>query len=337
MNKISITKNRTVTILLIISSILFSAKLMMSQSTKQWYKGQTHAHSNKSDGDSFPRQVVRWYFEHEYNFLVLTDHYTVTDITYLNPYKEQNFILIPGEEVTDTFEKKALHVNAINLKTTVAAKHGSSVVETLQNDIDSIIAAGATTQLNHPNWLWSITADEIIKLKNVKLMEIYNVNRDSNNFSAGGFPGMEEVWDRVLSAGICIYGVATDDTHDYEGEYRIEKAYPGKGWVMVRASELTIEAICDALNKGDFYASTGILLNDLSITSKDYKLEIQQLGNEKYTTQFIGKNGEILKTEFGLTPSYTFKNTEMYVRARVTSTNGVIALTQPVFLKEKSN
>ena len=45
-----------------------------------WYKGNTHTHTLNSDGDSTPEDVVRWYREHEYNFLVLTDHNFLTNV-----------------------------------------------------------------------------------------------------------------------------------------------------------------------------------------------------------------------------------------------------------------
>ena len=44
----------------------------------RWYKGNTHTHTLNSDGDSTPDDVVRWYREHGYQFLVLTDHNFLT-------------------------------------------------------------------------------------------------------------------------------------------------------------------------------------------------------------------------------------------------------------------
>ena len=44
----------------------------------RWFKGNTHTHTVNSDGDSTPDEVVRWYREHGYNFLVLSDHNYLT-------------------------------------------------------------------------------------------------------------------------------------------------------------------------------------------------------------------------------------------------------------------
>jgi len=39
-----------------------------------WWKGNTHTHTLWSDGDAAPELVVRWYRDHGYDFLALTEH-----------------------------------------------------------------------------------------------------------------------------------------------------------------------------------------------------------------------------------------------------------------------
>ena len=65
----------------------------------RWFKGTTHTHTLNSDGDSTPDEVVRWYREHGYQFLVLTDHNFLTSIDALNALHgaDQKFLLIRGE------------------------------------------------------------------------------------------------------------------------------------------------------------------------------------------------------------------------------------------------
>ena len=46
-----------------------------------WFKGNLHTHTLNSDGDSTPDDVVRWYREHGYNFVMLTDHNYLTSVT----------------------------------------------------------------------------------------------------------------------------------------------------------------------------------------------------------------------------------------------------------------
>lgn len=299
-----------------------------------WYKGNTHAHTNRSDGDASPRRAVRWYRDHKYNFLVISDHDTRTDPRPLDRDSKDSFILIPGEEVTDSFQARRVHVNGINLSRIVVPQHGSSVTDTLQRDIDAIRQAGGLPQINHPNWRWSFTDAEMAPLQNVALLEVCNVNRDCNNAGAGGRPGTEAIWDRLLSRGKMFYGIASDDTHSYGGEWTPDKASPGKGWVMVRAARLTAPAITAALERGDFYATTGVVLTDVRITPQEYEVTIEPEGDFTYTTQFIGKDGATLKEEFGPGPRYIIRGDESYVRARVIASSGEFAWTQPVFVQK---
>src|SRR5215213_6168088 len=83
----------------------------------RWLKGNTHTHTVNSDGDSTPDEVVRWYREHGYNFLVLTDHNYLTSVDGLNAVHgaDEKFLVVRGEEVTSTASSKAVHVNGLNV------------------------------------------------------------------------------------------------------------------------------------------------------------------------------------------------------------------------------
>src|SRR5687768_15195483 len=97
----------------------------------RWFKGNTHAHTLESDGDSTPEEVTRWYKDHGYHFLVLTDHNVLTTVDGLNAKfaAPGHFIVIKGEEVTSAFEGKAIHVNGLDTKQTIGRQEGASVQE----------------------------------------------------------------------------------------------------------------------------------------------------------------------------------------------------------------
>ena len=194
-----------------------------------WFKGNTHCHTTHSDGDASPEKVAQWYKDHGYHFLVITDHDVLTDIKPLDTDKTDDFLLISGEEISDNYKGTPIHLTALNIKDRIEPQHGNSKVETLQNNIDAIIRAGGIATLNHPNWRWAFTDVEMSLLENVKLFELYNFSYNCNNFGAGGHPGMEEIWDRMLSRGVLMYGIATDDAHDYTGEFSAKRSNPGTG------------------------------------------------------------------------------------------------------------
>jgi hypothetical protein len=298
----------------------------------RWYKGNLHTHTLNSDGDSTPHEVATWYREHEYQFLVLSDHNYLTDVAGLNAIHAANekFLLIPGEEVTDSFDKKPIHINAYNPERQMNPQHGVGVAATIQKDVDAIRAARALPSVNHPNFHWAISAQDLLKIKGLGLFEIYNGHPLVNNVGGGGFQSLDEFWDVLLTAGQRLHGIAVDDAHHFK---TIGKDFsnPGRGWIQVRAEALTAAAIIEAIEKGDFYASSGVNLSDVHATRDEYRIEIQPRQTEKFTTYFIGESGRVLAKSFDVAPAYRFAGSEKYVRARVESSFGSFAWTQPIF------
>ena len=130
---------------------------------KRWYKGNTHTHTINSDGDSTPDEVVRWYRSHGYQFLVLTDHNHLTSVAGLNALHgaDEKFLVIKGEEVTDRFGTKPLHINGLDVSAQVAPQGGTSVADVLQRNVDAIRKADGVPHINHPNFQWAATADDL--------------------------------------------------------------------------------------------------------------------------------------------------------------------------------
>jgi hypothetical protein len=299
----------------------------------RWYKGNTHTHTLNSDGDSTPDEVTTWYRAHGYQFLVLSDHNVLTNVDGLNAVHgaSDQFLVIKGEEVTDRFGDKPIHVNGLDVSSLVEPQHGSSVLDVVQRTVDAIRKADGIPHINHPNFGWAITADDLQAVRNDKLFEIYNGHHQVNNAGGGGVPGMEEVWDRILSSGQLIYGLADDDAHVFKQPGNPNVPGPGRGWVFVRAERLAARPIVEALDRGDFYASTGVELSDYRVTDKGITITIKPDPYSKYRVQFIGRNGTILSEAISSPAVYEFKGNELYVRAKILESNGRFAWTQPVW------
>jgi hypothetical protein len=301
----------------------------------RWYKGNTHTHTLNSDGDSTPDDVVRWYREHGYHFLVLTDHNHLTSVEGLNALHgaDERFLVVKGEEVTDAFDDKSIHVNGLDVARKVEPQGGTSVLDVIQRNVDAIRAANGIPHINHPNFRWSITGDELRQVRNNRLFEIFNGHPQVNNLGGGGVPGLEEVWDAILSSGVLLYGIAVDDAHVFKRPGNPSVPGPGRGWVMVRAPRLEARALLDALERGDFYASTGVELADYRVTDRSMTVAVKADAWSKYRVQFIGKGGRVLREEATPSATYTFAGGEGYVRAKVIESNGKLAWTQPVVTK----
>ena len=301
-------------------------------STARWYKGNTHTHTLNSDGDSTPEDVVRWYREHGYQFLVLTDHNFLTGVDALNALHgaDERFLVMKGEEVTDKFGDKPLHLNGLDVTELVTPQKGTSVVDTLQRNVNAIRKVQGVPHINHPNFGWAITAEELRQVENNKLFEIFNGHPHVNNLGGGGIAGLEGAWDHILTSGKILYGIAVDDAHVFKRPWDRNAARPGQGWVMVRAERLHPRALLEAMERGEFYASTGVELSELQTSQQEIAITIKEDPTAKYRIQFIGKGGKVLKEEIASPARYQIRGDEGYVRGKVLDSNGLIAWTQPV-------
>ena len=298
-----------------------------------WYKGNTHTHTLESDGDSPPEYVVRWYRDHGYDFLVLTDHNVFTDPAKLTHLVDSTFLLIPGEELTSSFERAPVHVNGLGLPGLVEPRSAESLLATVQANVDAVREVDGVPHINHPNFGWAIPQEILAQVRNDRLLEIHNGHPTVHNHGGDDRPGLEEIWDYLLTNGKRIYGIAVDDAHHFQGEFAADRANPGRAWVVVKASSLDAREILENLERGWFYASTGPVLADVQAEGSTLSVRIAPQGNFRYTTVFTGEGGRELARVGGESPTYRLKGDETYVRATVIDSGGRTAWVQPVWVE----
>ncbi|HQG48024.1 MAG TPA: hypothetical protein PK373_02965 [Sedimentisphaerales bacterium] len=263
------------------------------------------------------------------------------------------FLMIQGEEITE----KA-HLNAINILDLIPPQGGSTMAEILQNNVDAVFKQQAKTgqpmlvTINHPNFQWALTAEDMAPIRGARFFEVYNAHGYVNNEGDEQRASTERMWDIVLATRLSgpspeiLYGVATDDAHNYH-DFEPRAANPGQAWIMVRADRLTPESLIQAMNVGDFYASTGVTLKDFAFQDRTLTVEVAPEPGISYRIRFIGTRrgydptsrevinvegktvrttrsyspeiGAVLAEVQGTTGSYTLKGDELYVRAKVIS------------------
>lgn len=252
--------------------------------------------------------------------------------------RDGDFIMIQGEEITDRFEKHEIHVNGLNLDEVIPPQGGVSVRDTIQRNIDAVIAQGRAqgrpvlAHLNHPNFVHSLTPEDVASIQGERFFEVYNGHRGVLNHGDDTTVGTETMWDVALTLRLTslrlglLYGLATDDAHDHHG--RNTTSRPGRGWVWVRAETLTPEAIVTAMRAGAFYASSGVRIRDFGSGDGSLWVSIDPEPGVTYTTEFIGTRvrdgapvevGAVLATSTALRAAYRLPEDVLYVRARVTS------------------
>ena len=301
----------------------------------RWLKGNTHTHTLESDGDSPPEVVARWYKSHGYQFLVISDHNVFTDPRTLASLVDSTFLLIPGEELTTSFQRKPVHVNGLNVPGVIAPRTDSTLVGTIQRNVDAVREVDGVPHINHPNFRWAFSWRELAQVRNDRLLEIFSGHPLVHNDGGGDTPSVESAWDSLLTRGKRIYGIAVDDAHHFQGEFTPERVNPGRGWVTVRAARLDALEILRAMEAGDFYASTGVELDSLRITPTTITLHIRQRGDYRYHAEFIGDGGRVLASAGGNTVSFSLRADDglTYVRVRVRDSGGGRAWIQPVFVR----
>ena len=280
-------------------------------------------------------------------------------------FEERNkFLLIQGEEITARYlpgpGKRSLpiHVNATNLKELVIPQSGSSVADVLRKNVDAVFEQRERTgqpmfpHLNHPNFFYAVTAEDLMKVANERFFEVYNGHPSVNNEGDSTHAGTERIWDiinafRLGELGMePLYGLATDDGHSYHA-FDSKKSNPGRGWVMVRARKLTANGMVEAMEAGDFYSSSGVVLKDVKRRGKTLSVRIEGEPGVNYTTRFVGTKkgfdrssrpvvddagkeiratriysdaiGETLQVVEGLKAEYKLTGEELYVRAVIVS------------------
>lgn len=251
------------------------------------------------------------------------------------------FLFIQGEEVTASFKDAAgrghpVHVNAVNLARLVKPLDGASVRAVMNANVDAIVADGASSgrpvlaHINHPNFGWAMTWEDVAHVVNDRFFEIYNGHRGVNNHGVRDDArrlGTEEIWDRALVLRLTelnlglLYGVATDDAHHYHGTVTAQME---RGWVMVRSQNLDADSIVEAMQLGDFYASNGVALDDVKRDGDTLTVDIRTEPGVTYRTRFIGTRrtgdgigaiGEVLAETDEDPARYRMTGDELYVRA----------------------
>ena len=292
-----------------------------------WFRGNVHVHTDESDGLLPAADVVEWYKSHGYDFLALTDHglQTVTDELLAEFEATGDFLLLRGVEVTDSVDGRPVHLNALGVQDVVEPQGGQSISDAIRRNRLAIEEAGGLAVLNHPNGLLraALTAREI------QDGAVGHFEVCCADFLGGsGHQSTDELWDSILTEGQLLYGIAADDAHDFGPDSRD----PGSAWIMVRSAELTASAVLNAIRSGDFYATTGVIIEELQQEDRGLCLLIGDYEAYGFRTEFIGSGGRVLHTDESAIPCFDESGSEDYIRARVFRSDGALAWTQPLIL-----
>lgn len=303
-------------------------------------------HTGRSmDSETPPEVAVRWYAERGFDFIVITDHNAVTRVD-----GQGGMLVLPGIELTQNYrtcdppppEGMAclLHVTGLFVDgrmDQIAFPPPASLdrAALFERAVHETLAAGGIAMLNHPNFHDAASTDLLVELAahGVTLLEVRNEAVDSHNEGDATHPSTEAMWDAALTRGARVFGTATDDAHHYDDAGAVRAlgrtAYTGdRGFVMVRADK-TPTAIRAAVERGDFYGSTGVVLDEVAMEPK----AIHVHATKDVSFDVIGTGGVVLSTTEGRVVDFDpAKAPRGYVRVRAHDVAGRVAFTEPLFL-----
>ena len=327
-----------------------------------FYKANLHCHSTLSDGKLTPRQLKEAYQERGYSILAITDHEALFSHEDLN---DGSFLTINGVERSVDSEVlpgqsydyvHTCHLNflAKNPKNTVFvgynpdyANQGMNWVgdgklkEQLKFDkplrvpysaegINEIIALanenGFLVTVNHLCWSKE-QYEQFSQYEGMFAMEIYNhgcyvEGHDEQN---GAF------YDMLLNKGNRIFCLATDDNHN---RYPFDDPQNDSfgGFVMIKARELTYEAVIAALEQGAFYASTGPVIQALYMENGKICIDVEGAKRISLTTDNRHAQVKLAKEGESLTHAeFDTERINQYFRIEVTDAEGKRAYTNAYF------
>ncbi|HEX9934903.1 MAG TPA: hypothetical protein VGB38_06865, partial [bacterium] len=259
------------------------------------HKGNTHTHAGGSESDSPVPDIIQWYKNNGYQFLVITNHSTITFPPGLSAVTDSVFLLIPGEEIIGYGNQDDLEINALNIHKAVPPRHDGTVPGALQKCIDAVRRQNGIPVINHPNFKWRLDRSVLWGAENCRLFELVNGYPGAQNEGDEHHPGLEQVWDFLLTSGKRIYGIASDDAHVYR-RFSPELSNPGRGWVVVWSKRLDAREIVQNLDSGLFYSSTGVEIENLRIGPNRIEIAVKKMENAEVSTDFIGFGGRLLHT-----------------------------------------
>ena len=329
----------------------------------QFYKANMHTHTKISDGCYTPEEIKDKYKAKGYSIVAFTDHEVMVPQNHLT---DDEFLAINAVE-TITSDKwpggycynKTYHINfyakspdithcpVLSAKS-IWQEHTKAYatqemidhpyknhysIAGVNDAIQKANNAGFLVCLNHPVWS-SLDYTDYMGLKGLWGVELFNTG-----CYRGGQHDTPQPMVDLLRSGENVMPVAADDTHS-----------PGDafgGWVMVKAEKLDYATVIKALERGEFYASTGPEIKELYMEdgvlhiATSEAVSVALISNYRYHRKRHAGEGEALtEASFDLNgfieqnEAHEYPRWAPWVRLEVRDARGDLAWTRAYFLDE---
>lgn len=331
----------------------------------KFYKANLHTHTTISDGKWSPEKVKEEYSKHGYSIVAFTDHDALVPH---NDLTDENFLAINGFETyfnnevflelpydfVRTYHLSFFAKDKNNLDCPaysdeyVEYKNGlpfvppevtrytykrQHSVECVNRFIKEVNKKGWLVSYNHPRWSLH-NYEDYAGIEGLWGVEVTNTAGFRNCM-----PDNEQPLIDFLRQGKQVFPIGADDMHDYDTAFG--------AFTMIKAPELEYSKVLSAMEKGDFYATEGPLINELYIEDGVLHIECSDavkvfVNTERRTGWTLNATDKpITKAEFNVSTYLKVckaKEDRMlwkpYIRVTVVDATGKKAYTRAYFVDD---
>lgn len=284
-----------------------------------WYKGNTHAHTTKSDGGRSPSETAAGYAAKGYDFLAISDH---------ERFENNADIDVKGLTVIPAIER-SLNGKEFRSVHLVGLKHNAEPYRTFGADLDNVspqiicnemINDGLYVILAHPVWS-RMYYEDLYKFSGFSAVEVLNYGCKVMNDT--GYA--QSYWDDMLRKGIKVNAIASDDGH------RKNQTDHYGGFVMVKAENKDAESIINSLKSGNYFSSEAPLFKDIYFENGFVNVEcspcreINFIAFESFGLQVSSESPTLNFAQ------YKINGLEKYVRIELVDNRGLKAWSNPIY------
>ena len=232
-----------------------------------FYKANMHCHTTLSDGKCSPEEVKADYMAKGYQIVAFTDHRVVVPH---NDLAEENFLPITASEF-DCNEPdvpwpatRTYHLNFYSKdpnRTEFIPFTRVHSVEGINKVIADAAKAGFLAQYNHSRWN-CLQPKDFVGLEGLTSFEMFNYGCEMSESCDGDADYEYELYCRT---GKCCAVTAGDDNHTTFARFG--------GFTMISAPALEYDAVINAFEQGDCYASMGPIIKELYVENDVLHIE----------------------------------------------------------------
>ena len=229
-----------------------------------WYRGSVHNHTLASDGRHSVTELCKWYQDHGIDFVVITDHDTVADVS---EARDLDIAVLPGAEIAvcwdETYGSEILALVVDEVKR--VGVHPQDVVH-------DVLEQGGLPYVSHPH-LSGVYSGLLMELDGLVGIETYNTG--GTGMGNRGVAIIHQ--DDLMAVGKIVWGLATDDRH------AIDDLGP-QAWIEVKAPSNDRMALLDAMRHGFYYSTTGPKIPNFSFSDTDLLVECSEARRVTFST-----------------------------------------------------